>query len=99
MYIGKRKTFWIFCIFLLIQCLIIAAWGTQKERMHVDEMFTMEGAKQNGMSMRYWDLAEDFYGTEHTKEEFIERITVNRDDLIVGKGVAQVADSQLNGEF
>lgn len=98
MYIGKRKTFWIFCILLLIQCLVIAAWGTQKERMHVDEMFTLEGAKQNGMSMRYWDLAEDFYGAEHTREEFMERITVNRDDLIVGKGAAQVADSLLNGE-
>lgn len=96
---GKKTNIWVFCIFLIVQCLIIIAWGTQKERMHVDEMFTMEGIKQSGASMRYWDLAEDFYGREHTKEEFLEHMTVNYDDLIVKKGMAQVTDSLLHREF
>ena len=49
--------------------------------------------------MCYWDLAEDFYGTEHTREEFLEHMRVNCDDLIVNDGIAQVMDSLLHGEF
>lgn len=98
-HMGKKANIRVFCLFLIVQCFVIIAWGTQKERMHVDEMFTMEGIKQNGASMRYWDLAEDFYGTEHTKEEFMERMTVNYDDLIAKKGMGLIVDSLLHGEF
>ncbi len=92
---GKKKNILIFCIILLLQCLVIVAWGTQKERMHVDEMFTMEGAKQKGASKRYWDRAEDFYGTEHNRREFCERLTVNYDDLLIRDGAACTAGRLL----
>lgn len=94
-HVGKNKNILIFCIVLLIQCLVIVAWGTQKERMHVDEMFTMEGAKQKGAGIRYWDLAEDFYGTEHNREEFQEHLTVNHDDLLIRDGAACTAGRLL----
>jgi hypothetical protein len=97
--IENKKSIWIFCILLFVQCSVIIAWATQKEGMHVDEIFTMEGVKQKGVSMCYWDLAEDFYGTEHTREEFLEHMRVNCDDLIVNDGIAQVMDSLLHGEF
>lgn len=95
----KKKSILILFVVLLLQCLIIGAWGMQKERMHVDEMFTMEGAKKEGASKRYWDLEEDFYGTEHNKEEFLERITVYEDDLIINAGIAHAAERLLHGEF
>lgn len=99
LHVSEKKNILIFCVVLLLQCFVIIAWGTQKERMHVDEMFTMEGIKKEGASMRYWDLEEDFYGTEHNKKEFLERMTVNEDDLIIKKGIIYVVESLLHEEL
>lgn len=98
-HVGGKKGILIFCAVLLLQCLVIVAWGTQKERMHVDEMFTMEGAKKEGAGMQYWDLQEDFYGMEHNKEEFLEHMTVNRDDLIIKEGTAHVLERLLHEDI
>lgn len=95
LHIGEKKNIFIFCVVLLLQCIIIVAWGTQKERMHVDEMFTMEGVKKDGESMQYWDLEEDFYGTEHSRKEFLARMTVREDDLIIKEGTMRVVGSLL----
>lgn len=99
LHVDEKKSILIFCVVLLVQCFVIIAWGTQKERMHVDEMFTMEGVKKEGAGSRYWDLEENFYGTEHNKEEFLERMTVNENDLIIKEGIACVAERLLYGNF
>lgn len=95
----KRRAIYIFFILLVLQCVVIVFWGGKKERMHVDEMFTMEGAKQEGTGKCYWDLTEGFYGSEHTSEEFRERLTVNYEDLIIRQGMAKIVDRLLNGNF
>lgn len=87
---GKKKNIWIFSIILVLQCFVIIAWGTQKERLNVDEVFTMEGAKQGGIEMLYWDLAQDFYGSEHTNKEFLEHMTVYSDELLLRQGLAEL---------
>ena len=96
---GKRINIWLFCVIIIAQCIVIVFWGTQKERMHVDEMFTMEGAKQSGYSMRYWDLDEDYYGSEHTSQEFWGRLTVNEDDLILRNGISEAGKALAERNF
>ncbi len=80
----------------MIQCLVILAWGMQKERLNVDEMFTMEGVGQGGKGMRYWDLADGFYGSEHTGREFQEYMTVYHDELLIYQGVGNVIDGLIH---
>lgn len=99
LHLDEKKSILIFCVVLILQCLVIVAWGTQKERMHVDEMFTMEGVKKEGAGMQYWDLEEDFYGTEHTREEFLKRMIVEEDDLIIKGGTAHVVEKLLHGDI
>ena len=84
---GKKKNIGIFCIIIVVQCLVILAWGTQKERLNVDEMFTMEGAGQGGKGMQYWDRTDNFYGSEHTSQEFREYMTVYHDELLIYQGI------------
>ncbi len=95
----KKKRILIFGVILLLQCLVIVAWGTQKTRLNIDEMFTMEGVKQSGQSMGYWDKAEDFYGREHTYQEFLEHMTVTTEDLLLHKGIVEVGNALLHKEF
>lgn len=96
---GKKKTVGIFCLILALQCAVILAWGTQKVRLNIDEMFTMEGVRQGGQSMQYWDKAEGFYGNEHTHQEFLNYMTVTVDDLLVNQGVMAVYKALLHKEF
>lgn len=93
---GKKKNIGIFCIIIVVQCLVILAWGTQKERLNVDEMFTMEGAGQGGKGMQYWDRTDNFYGSEHTSQEFREYMTVYHDELLIYQGIDSVIDSLLH---
>lgn len=95
----KRKRVLIFCIILLLQCLVIAAWGTQKVRLNIDEMFTMEGVRQGGQSMRYWDMTEDFYGKEHSYQEFSDHMTVTTDGLFLYQGMSEVSDALLHRDI
>lgn len=74
----------IVCIFIVIvQCAVIIFWGMQKEGLFTDEVFSYEGAKKLGLGMQYWSYEEDFYGSYHTKAEFIERMTIEKEDLLV----------------
>ena len=84
---------------LIIQCFVIVIWAGQKERLNVDEMFTMEGAKQDGVGMRYWDLEEGFYGREHSNEEFLEHMTVYSDELLINQGIVRIGERLIHGEF
>ncbi|MCI8984423.1 MAG: hypothetical protein HFI60_00520 [Lachnospiraceae bacterium] len=93
---GAKKNIRIFCIVVIVQCIVIMTWGTQKERLNVDEMFTMEGAKQGGNGMRYWDISEDFYGNEHTNAEFLSHLTVYEDELLIYQGLPTVIKSLGN---
>ena len=96
---GNRKTLQIFYMMLIIQCFVIVIWAGQKERLNVDEMFTMEGAKQDGVGMRYWDLEEGFYGREHSNEEFLEHMTVYSDELLINQGIVRIGERLIHGEF
>lgn len=96
---GKKKNIGIFCMIIAAQCLAVLIWGSQKVRLNVDEMFTMEGAKQGGKGYQYWDLAENFYGSEHTNEEFLEHMTVNSDDILWNQGAGSVISAFLERDF
>ena len=96
---GKKKNIGIFCMIIAAQCLAVLIWGSQKVRLNVDEMFTMEGAKQGGKGYQYWDLAENFYGNEHTNEEFLEHMTVNSDDILWNQGADSVISAFLERNF
>lgn len=96
---GKKKIVGIFCLILTLQCFVIVMWGMQKVRLNVDEMFTMEGARQSGYGERYWDKAEDFYGKEHTHQEFLDHMTVASDDLLIQQGASEVYDALMHRGF
>lgn len=79
--LGETK---IVCILVVIlQCMVIIFWGTQKEGLFTDEVFSYEGAKKLGLGMQYWSYEEGFYSSYHTKAEFMERITVEKEDLLI----------------
>lgn len=96
---GKMKNSGIFCIIIIVQCLVVLMWGSQKVRLNVDEMFTMEGAKKGGKSVQYWDLSENFYGSEHTNYEFLEHMTVNSDDILWNQGGKAVLTAFSERDF
>lgn len=73
-------------LLILIQCMVIGAWGIKKEYYFTDELFSYEGAKKLGAGMQYWSLEEGFYGSYHTKAEFLERFTVEKEDLLIHHG-------------
>lgn len=92
----NKKCWCMVIIIVVIQCIFALLWGTQRERHHVDEMFTMEGVKLGGVAMQYWDLQEDFYGSEHTNQEFMEHMTVNSDELLLRQGIGEVGKALLS---
>ena len=96
---GKKKTIAVFCLILILQCFFILLWGTQKVRLNVDEMFTMEGVKQGGRGKWYWDIAEDFYGNEYTYQKFLDHMTVTAEDLLLYQGMSEVYDALMHRTF
>lgn len=96
---GKKKDIGIFCAILILQCLVIIIWGSQKVRLNVDEMFTMEGAKMGGVGNQYWDMTEDFYGNEHTNQEFSEHMTIYSDELLWKQGFFTVVKTLFQENF
>ena len=96
---GKKKIIGAFCFFFLLQCFVILIWGMQKVRLNVDEMFTMEGVKQDGRGSLYWDMAEDFYGKEYTYQDFLDHMTVTTEELLLDQGISEVYDALMHREF
>lgn len=95
-----QKHFYIvFAAVILLQCVVIIGWGTQKENYNIDELFTLEGCKQGGYSMLYWDRQDDFYGKEHTPEEFKAWFTTYHDELLIHQGSKTIIDALLHREF
>lgn len=96
---GKKKIIGAFCLILLLQCFVILIWGTQKVRLNVDEMFTMEGVKQGGRGKQYWDIGEDFYGKEYTYKDFLDHMTVTTEELLLYQGISEVYDALMYRTF
>lgn len=65
---------------LIIQIVIVIFFGFEKERLNVDEVFTYQGAKNAGVECTYWDNNQDFYGKWHSKEQFIQSMTIEESD-------------------
>lgn len=82
----KRETKYRFFLvaIILVQCLIIVFWGTQKQAFFWDEYHSLEGAKAEGKAcFNQWDDADDFYEIWHTRDEFMEAVTVSEDELFI----------------
>lgn len=86
----------LFLVILLVQCFTIIEWGTKKEGFNVDEMFTLEGSKQGGYDMQYWDYQENFYGTEHTGEEFKQWLITYPDELLLNQDIYEVMNALVH---
>lgn len=95
----QKHFYMIFAAVLLLQCLIIIGWGARKENYNIDELFTLEGSKQGGYGMLYWDLQDGFYGSEHTPAEFQDWFTTYPDELLIHQGTETIIDALLHREF
>lgn len=80
-------------IILIMQCATVIGWGMQKERLNVDEMFTLEGSKQGGYGQRYWDHSEDFFGREHTGREFRDWLTTFPEELLIRQDASEIVST------
>lgn len=102
---NKRLRISIWCIMILLQILVIVFWGNVKEGFFIDELYTLEGAQKSGYEIGLneegykWQTESDFFETWHDSDEFIEHITVHKEDWIFRLPFKQVIKKILNDPY
>lgn len=96
----QRMHIMLFCAIVILQSIVILFWGNIKEGYFIDELYSMEGAHNvTRLSLKAagykWQDQDGFFENWHDSDEFIEHITVNKEDKLTNYPIKSVANKLL----